>query len=112
MRADVNKGPELARAEKRFWQSPDAKVTLYVLRRRGPAFRELMRRGPGRAVHSLEAVIVRRGRGRPGENFDGLTVKVDQSALPRCERCWTHSDTVGLDAEHPTLCARCAAAIR
>lgn len=30
----------------------------------------------------------------------------------KCERCWAYSDTVGSDSEHPTLCARCAAAIK
>ncbi|MBQ2750467.1 MAG: isoleucine--tRNA ligase [Clostridia bacterium] len=30
----------------------------------------------------------------------------------KCERCWTVSDSVGSDPEHPTLCARCAAAVR
>lgn len=28
------------------------------------------------------------------------------------ERCWIYSDTVGKDAEHPTVCARCAAALK
>ncbi|WP_444318056.1 zinc finger domain-containing protein, partial [Megasphaera sp.] len=28
-----------------------------------------------------------------------------------CERCWIHSDTVGSDPNHPTLCARCAAVL-
>ena len=29
----------------------------------------------------------------------------------RCERCWTHSKTVGENKEHPTLCARCAGVV-
>ena len=45
------------------------------------------------------------------ENISGLTVHVEPSLLSRCERCWTHDDTVGRNAAHPTLCARCAAAI-
>jgi isoleucyl-tRNA synthetase len=27
---------------------------------------------------------------------------------PRCERCWRHKPTVGIDPMHPTLCDRCA----
>ena len=30
----------------------------------------------------------------------------------KCERCWTYSETVGKDSEHPTLCARCAAVVK
>ena len=30
----------------------------------------------------------------------------------KCERCWCYSNTVGTDSEHPTLCARCAAAVK
>ncbi|MBO4407351.1 MAG: isoleucine--tRNA ligase, partial [Clostridia bacterium] len=30
----------------------------------------------------------------------------------KCERCWSYSTTVGRDSDHPTLCARCAAAVR
>lgn len=30
----------------------------------------------------------------------------------KCERCWRYSKTVGGDSEHPTLCSRCAAALK
>ncbi|CAL93822.1 isoleucine--tRNA ligase [Azoarcus olearius] len=30
------------------------------------------------------------------------------SARTKCERCWHYTDDVGHNAEHPTLCARCA----
>ena len=30
------------------------------------------------------------------------------SAAQKCERCWHYVDSVGSDAEHPTLCGRCA----
>jgi len=30
-----------------------------------------------------------------------------RSPHPKCERCWNLRSTVGLDADHPTLCARC-----
>ncbi|WP_353736586.1 zinc finger domain-containing protein, partial [Megasphaera sp.] len=35
-------------------------------------------------------------------------VVVVPSSAEKCERCWMHTDTVGSDAAHPTLCARCA----
>jgi isoleucyl-tRNA synthetase len=33
---------------------------------------------------------------------------VSKTAHPRCERCWRHKPTVGIQPEHPTLCDRCA----
>ena len=43
---------------------------------------------------------------------DELFVKVDKAGGEKCERCWTYSETVGKDSEHPTLCARCAAVVK
>ncbi len=33
---------------------------------------------------------------------------VTKTPYPRCERCWRHKPTVGLQPDHPTLCDRCA----
>ena len=33
---------------------------------------------------------------------------VSKTTYPRCERCWRHKPTVGLQPDHPTLCDRCA----
>ena len=38
----------------------------------------------------------------------GLSVTIAKADGEKCERCWKFSDTVGQDAEHPTLCAHCA----
>ena len=86
VRADVNKALELARAEKLIGKPLDARVTELKI------------------VHGA-------GEGVRGENFDGLTVHVEPSALPRCARCWTRSATVGTNEKHPTLCARCASVV-
>lgn len=45
-------------------------------------------------------------------NADGeLTATVERAQGEKCERCWAYSETVGQDADHPTICARCAAVI-
>ena len=47
------------------------------------------------------------------EKADGeLEVAVTKAEGEKCERCWAYSTTVGADAEHPTLCARCAAILK
>ncbi len=43
------------------------------------------------------------------ENSGELEVEVAKAEGDKCERCWCYSPTVGSSAEHPTLCARCAA---
>ena len=46
------------------------------------------------------------------EHTDGIEVEVKHADGEKCERCWSFSNTVGNDADHPTLCARCAAVIK
>lgn len=35
-------------------------------------------------------------------------VSARKATHPKCERCWNHRPSVGVDASHPTLCDRCA----
>jgi len=37
----------------------------------------------------------------------GLLVGVSRATGAKCNRCWNYSATVGENAEHPTICARC-----
>ena len=36
---------------------------------------------------------------------------VEHASGEKCDRCWMYLDSVGKDAVHPTLCARCASVI-
>ena len=40
-----------------------------------------------------------------------ITIKVEPAKGEKCERCWTYSETVGEDKEHPTICAKCRKAL-
>ncbi len=42
-------------------------------------------------------------------DIEGDTLKVDVRAVEhaKCIRCWHHRDSVGADADHPEICARC-----
>ena len=42
----------------------------------------------------------------------GYILKVVHADGQKCERCWHWETDVGSDREHPTVCARCAAAVR
>jgi isoleucyl-tRNA synthetase len=50
--------------------------------------------------------------GAESADLKGLTIKVEKSTHPKCERCWNLRADVGRDAAHPTLCGRCAAVIK
>ena len=43
---------------------------------------------------------------------EDLKVTVLAAEGHKCERCWIYSDEVGTDTEHPTLCKRCASAVK
>jgi isoleucyl-tRNA synthetase len=48
----------------------------------------------------------------PGHgNGSGLKVEVLPAEGAKCERCWNYSTQVGADAEYPTVCERCSAAL-
>ena len=54
---------------------------------------------------SLGAVETESGRG----SIDGhsLRFSVRATGHAKCTRCWHHRDSVGVDPDHPELCARC-----
>ena len=112
LRSEVNKALELARAEKLVGKPLDARVTLYADGEAAALTAGLDEKEMAQlCIVSELRVVPGAGTGMNSENISGLTVHVEPSLLSRCERCWTHDDTVGRNAAHPTLCARCAAAI-
>ncbi|MBI1956066.1 MAG: hypothetical protein HYS38_06690, partial [Acidobacteria bacterium] len=42
----------------------------------------------------------------------GLRIAVRRAEGQKCERCWNYSVRVGEDAEFPSVCERCSAAIK
>ena len=42
------------------------------------------------------------------EYLPGLKIAVGRAAGEKCLRCWKQSQSVGTNAKHPALCARCA----
>ena len=112
LRTDVNKALEMARAEKRVGKPLDAKLTLFMTDEAMAEFDQIKAENFEQlCIVSDVAVAEGEGEGYQGEQFPGLTVKVDACEDPKCIRCWMHSKTVGSNAEHPELCARCAAAL-
>jgi isoleucyl-tRNA synthetase len=44
--------------------------------------------------------------------FKKLIVEVSKADGQKCERCWHWETDVGSNPEHPTICARCVAAVK
>ena len=100
LRDIVNKALEEARAQKLIGKSLEAKVTLNC----GRDWYDFAKSAENDLVSSFIVSAVEIGN----SEFDGVDVKVEVAPGEKCERCWTHSHTVGQCSEHPTLCARCA----
>jgi isoleucyl-tRNA synthetase len=112
LREDVNKALELARGDKLIGKPLDAKITLHLSDAAAAVFAPIA--GEDLAMLCIVSeveTVYGPGEGYSGVSFPGVVIRVEPSAAPKCPRCWTHSGTVGQSTGHPTLCARCAAAV-
>ena len=110
IRSEITRVLEGARRAKTIGHSLDAKVELHatgealaILRSVEGDLATLLIVSQAKLVEGLAGGVEATGR-------EDLKVTVQAAEGEKCERCWIYSDTVGKDAEHPTVCARCAAA--
>jgi isoleucyl-tRNA synthetase len=47
-----------------------------------------------------------------GKEIEGLSIKVNKASGNKCDRCWQFNETIGRDMDHPTVCERCAKALK
>ncbi|MBQ6794632.1 MAG: isoleucine--tRNA ligase [Clostridia bacterium] len=97
VRERVLKALEEARSEKKIGKSLEASVAITT-----KADYEFLK---GIEESLAEIFIVSSVNVSEGE--DNITIAAAEGE--KCERCWTVSKTVGTNADHPTICARCAA---
>lgn len=112
VRDDVLKALEEARNAKVIGKSLEAKVTVAL---------------PEKMAGILAAddidfaqffIVSKFEEGKEGDlsadalKLDAATVLVEKADGEKCDRCWTISETVGNDAEHPALCSRCAEVVK
>ena len=110
VRDDVKKALEIARASKIIGSSLDAKVALYA---DGELYDFLKANESALPVIFITSgVAVEKGEGEFKGLVEGLSVSVAPADGAKCERCWSYSTEVGTDADHPTLCPRCAKIIK
>lgn len=110
IRDDVQRALEVARKNKLIGKSLEACVTLYAEGELLDFVRSVADVLPGVFIVSDVKLV----EGKCDENpcdVEGLGVSVAKAEGAKCERCWMYSSTVGENADHPTLCARCAAVV-
>ena len=103
IRDEVNKAIEVQRANKTIGSSLETMVVIEA----GKEDHVLLEKYKNTLT---ELFIVSQVELKQGT--DVLNVQIQKAHGQKCERCWNYSVSVGQDAQHPTLCARCVEAVR
>jgi isoleucyl-tRNA synthetase len=112
LRHEVMKALEEARRQKVFGHSLGAAVDLYP----EPHVHDFLRQFDNLAELFIVARVTLHAPDEvaPADalKLEGLAAKVTPAPGEKCERCWTVTPDVGQDADHPTLCPRCATIVK
>jgi len=113
VRKETSRVLELARKEKKIGHSLDASVTMALP---SELFQELEPyKDQLRSIFIVSSVNLLEGNeledALESETIPGLKIRVIPSDAPKCERCWVHDTSVGVDTGHPTICDRCLGAL-
>lgn len=112
LRSDVTKALESKRQNKFIGAPLEAKVIIHADGEnfnKFSALKDILEK-----VFIVSSVdICQDGSGEfLSDNFEGMSYDVEKAAGNKCERCWSYSEYVGSNAEHPTLCKRCAEEVK
>ena len=110
VRTEVQRELEKLRNAKVIGKSLEAKVTVHSAD--AETQKALKSVDLTSALIVSEALVADAAVGSESADVKGLSVKVEMSTHPKCERCWNLRADVGRDSTHPTLCARCAAVVK
>jgi len=117
IRGEITKVLEAARRDKVIGLSLDAEVLLQVagetaefLADKWELLQEICIVSSLQALPDLEKM--ENVTAVKSEEVHDLMIAVRPASGEKCERCWTVSDSVGRDKEHPSLCRRCAQVVR
>ena len=111
VRDDVNKALEQARASKLIGKPLEAKVVI-TASEAGKEFLDSCGQDLAKlCIVSAVEVQSGEGEGDAYEALGGVKIAVSRMEGEKCARCWIYDPTVGSNAEHPCLCARCASVL-
>ncbi|MBR5134887.1 MAG: class I tRNA ligase family protein, partial [Clostridia bacterium] len=108
VREDAQKALEIARTSKLIGKSLDAQVTLFATGELLEFLKDVESQLPAALIVSKVTVTEGADGAFVGET-EGLSMTVAHAEGEKCCRCWSYDESVGTDAKHPDLCARCAA---
>lgn len=111
VREDAKKALEIKRAEKVIGASLEAAVRLYADGNMYSQLADITSELPTILIVSKASVEQGAELGEYKGDLEGVSFTVTKSDGKKCERCWSYSDEVGVNNEHPTLCSRCCKAI-
>lgn len=115
VRSELTKALEQARRTKVIGHSLDAAITIYAS---DEVYEQLNALGEELATLLIvsKANVNQGVQQAPDNAYRSaelpLAVVVTPAQGEKCERCWIYSDTIGEDAEHGTLCERCAGVLK
>lgn len=112
VRDDVNRALEQARAEKRIGKPLEADVTISADAAGAKFLSECGENLASLFIVSRVHVTTDDVDGLEGLSLGGIKVKIVRAEGEKCERCWIYAESVGSDAQHPHLCARCASVVK
>ncbi len=107
----VKKQLEELRAQKVIGSSLDAEVKLYADGELYEFLDSVKVILPQVLIVSKVSVVKGAG-GKGDEDIKDLGIEAAKAGGAKCARCWTYSDSVGSDADHPEICERCASVVK
>ncbi|MEO2074973.1 MAG: isoleucine--tRNA ligase [Bacillus sp. (in: firmicutes)] len=113
LRDDVLKALEEARNQKVIGKSLTAKITLYV-NEKSKALLDSIEENLKQLfiVSGFEVAGTYEEAPENALKLEGAAIVVTKAEGETCERCWIVTPEVGQDAEHETLCPRCAEVVK
>ncbi|MDP3786588.1 MAG: isoleucine--tRNA ligase, partial [Candidatus Omnitrophota bacterium] len=116
LRPDIMKAIEEKRSKNLLGDSMEASVTLYIKDAKKYDFlKDYAKELAGVFVVSdfkLEDIKEYPVSKEELLEVEGLGVYVRKADGKKCQRCWSYSNNVGKDTQHPDLCQRCAAVLK
>ncbi|MBO6182774.1 MAG: isoleucine--tRNA ligase, partial [Acidaminococcaceae bacterium] len=111
IRGEVTKVLEGHRQNKTIGNSLEAKVVLFAEGEALDILKSVEKDLPTLLIVSQVEVNEGAAGGEEATGRADLKVIVKPADGHKCERCWTYSESVGKNPDHPDLCERCAAVV-
>ena len=111
LREDAKKALEIARASKVIGSSLDAKLTLYADGEEyefANTVKDLLKT----VFMVSEFELIKGNNGEFKGDIEGVSFTAKHAEGEKCARCWSFTNDVGADSEHPSVCARCASVVK